>query len=341
MNLNSFIFENTMQTLKDYIMLEISKLTDEKILAEIKSIILSHNMDSKSIEDYFSKRHLDNCYKLILSKFNSHGDVEKLQELITNNGSDIDSTKFLNASNKNIYTVFQNVCNKDTISSLYELNLPSKNNIARGKLEVLLNTVLSDIDPAGHGDVPTVGSGVIEVKGSGGMIKGQVSYNIAACAIKFNEIFSRKDKDIFEKQKTLNNLLNELRESWSDEDILKGIIECYLAKYPSEDEVIKNQFQQYVLDNQSKIFLKSKVDSKVLWDAFLVTDFKFYQLLDKWDNLIVFNESGKYSAINAEKEIKMPYESVLNTLNVNGIKRITSSVKINDGRYQAIKIKKL
>lgn len=343
-----FILEGSeLQELKDYILIELEKVQDKDILGEIRSILLSHNMNPEVVVNYFDKRHLNNCDKIIVSKFNSFADIEALQLLISQNGSDITSVDFLNAPNKDFYIVFGDVCKEKTLAALYELNLPNENNVARGKLEVLLNTILKDIDENGHGDVPTTMSGTIEIKGDGGMIKGQASYNIGSCTHKFNSIFQKIEDadDIFQKQGSFDQLIESLREHYTNEEILNGIIESYLAKYPLNDisdsdlSIIRSQFQQYLFDNQNQIF-KSKVSSKVIWDAFLVTDFKFYQLLDKWDNLVVFNKKGKYSTFNAENDIKTTYDNVLKNLKSNGVTRLTSSIKIRDGRYQAIKVAK-
>ena len=352
-NLFNFLTEaaENIQSLKSYIAAELEKMQDEDVLAEIRSIILSHNMDPMAVQNYFEKRHLGgHCYKIITSKFNSFGDVDALQTLIDNGGSDITSEDFLHASNKDFYAIFKDICKEKTIESLYELNLPNENNVARGKLEVLLCTLLKDIKEKGHGDVPTTMSGMIEVKGDNGMIKGQAAYDVGACMIKFSEVFPKasKEDDIFDGQKRLNAVMGELRsqDKYTEEEVLNGIIECYLAKYPlksisdSDLSVIKTQFQQYLSDNQNKIFNKLKVDSKIIWDAFLVTDFKFYQLLDKWDNLVVFNKKGKYSTFNAEKDIKTTYDAVLKNLKAEGISRSSSAVKNRDGRYQAIKVAK-
>ena len=221
-NLFNFLTESgtDIQSLKSYIATELEKIQDEDVLAEIRSIILSHNMDPLAVQDYFEKRHLGgNCYKIITSKFNSFGDVDALQTLIAQGGSEITSEDFLHASNKDFYAIFNGICKDKTIESLYELNLPNENNIARGKLEVLLCTLLKDIKEDGHGDVPTVMSGMIEVKGDGGMIKGQAAYDIGACMNKFSEVFSKanKEDDIFNGQKKLNTLpTNILLKNWKN-----------------------------------------------------------------------------------------------------------------------------
>ena len=333
--------------LKDYIIAQLNVVSIE-VLEKIKSLLDREGLTGEVVDEFFRKKGLDDCSDLILSIFNDCGDIQCLSDHI-HNPIKISSKDL--ASNNNLYDLLKPYVKLKTLHKLTNFR-PSKNTVARGPYEVILDLFLRDITDCnvGHADVNTNELGEIELKGPKARIKGSLKPAPGNCTAVFNSLMAQykinlTEDNIFQGSKYTKSLMLKLRDDYnlSEEQICGIIAKSILGKYIHQNTTgVENELTKFLIDHIKEVFDRTQY-AKFIFYTFLITDMYFYQNSEGWDYIMIFRGSdlnksnGNYILIDS-KDITKGIESIYNIFQEYNVSTPSSAIHDKDSFSQACQI---
>lgn len=292
------------KSLISYIVNNLETASKEK-LEKIKQILNTKDINENKLLSFLRSKGIEDLSDQILTAFDKFNQVDQLIELI-NNPFNISSKDLLSKSN--VYSLFDKFIDKDVMLYLTEI-ITSKNTVARGRYEVLLDLLLNDItsENTGNGDVNTSGIGFIELKGPGARIKGSLKPSPGNCTVVFKELISEKGINtkefkidivgIFKNSSYIKEICLRLLNDYnlSQDDICEIIAKSMLAKYIFQDtKSVEAELIDLLKNSKKELFGPGK-NAKIIYELFLVLDMYFYQLSEGWNYIMIFKGKNKKS----------------------------------------------
>ena len=257
----------------------------------------------QEVMDYLNKKGkaVTSISKQIYNEFVDNGDIQKFHAYITGTPITYDSL----GTSGNLKTTFEKFISAETINYLLNIK-PSMGNIATGKGEVLLSTVVADVhgDPI-HGDIG-VGEKGIEVKNGGAIPMGQKSEFgkatagvMVADAIKEISSLLGQQLEVQTKGSRPFHRLNKILEAVANADSTK-----IDSAIDIMDSIIKRLYRgiDFTDFNLSSFKSGNTIDADELELVFGKKVIDLYVVLDKFEEVLFLDDSsGSFVKVPADK----------------------------------------
>lgn len=276
---------------------------DQVVYDDILNIVSSLGIPAKPSSDIVNK---------IFSY--SEADVNKIVGYLKSRSVGFNSLK----AATDLKSVFSKTgLNTDFLNWLNNFTYPATPSVGSGEIALAL-LMKGGTKAGGKGDVMIDGKEV-EVKGSGGRIKGQKGYSLGTTASKIfsdklKAFLSKMDEDVrpidIKKVPTMGSASYQLGKKSLKNNIFNNTAPALLkAKVVTKSEIVKTYEEalQSVFHGMDISWIKSHIDSKgqvkniiKFIDDWFRAALKYYFNIEGFESLIILNRSGKMAYLDSK-----------------------------------------
>lgn len=320
----------------------------DDIVDKLYNTFIIEDHPKEEIAKYFQDRNISKHRKMAMSISKETCCAEQFLRIIKN-GTGIQGKDLIN--HHNIVELCDGIISKEFIEAGMNLNM-SQNGVIEGDGEFIIRFITDNIDSSKKGDVPTK-DGVFELKGPGGKLKDQTSYDINACNELFNNLTGSNYDNIFSGERKIAKVIKDLRDNKQmiESEVFDIMSEVCFAKFPQQyrDKNIENKFKDYLKSKKGLLYknptkkryaIKDYINTDVILDAWMLMDMVMYQKINKWDYLLCITKDilGEYTIVSKEL-LMQSFEIIESTIKEKMITRASYGYNVKDGQFHAIKIK--